>query len=254
VFDVTVPFGRDRLDLKNERGSTRRSTTAMLSMIVVVGLLAACGTKGDDDPISATTTGETTTSLEPSIDAPTTDAPTTDAPVDDPTQGSLAFPENTAPQMRRGSGEAKLVLTDVRVAEHEGFDRIVLEFSGAGTPGWAVNYVDEAVLDGSGEVVSLGGDTMLDIYASDTTWPASDYYSGPRRLGAKDGSVTDVYVVGTFEGYTQVLAGIDGVPSRSGSSRSWAPPAWWLTSPPKASTDISLRTDRSSGWVSPRAR
>jgi len=187
----------------------------MLSMIAVVGLLAACGTNGDDDPIRATTasetaTSETTTSLEPSPDVSTTDVPTTDAPVDDQTHGSPAFPENTARQGGRSSGAAKLVLTDIRVAEHESFDRIVLEFSGAGTPGWTVNYVDKAVLDGSGKVVSLGGDTTLDIYATDTTWPASDYYSGPRRLEAKNDRGADVYVGGTFEGYTQVLAGIDG--------------------------------------------
>lgn len=190
----------------------RRATTTLLSMIAVVALLAACGTDGGGDPTSATATSETTTSLEPALDASTTDAPTTDAPVDGPTHGSPAFPANTAPQTRRSSGEAEIVLTDVRVAEHESYDRIVLEFSGAGTPGWAVNYVDEAVLDGSGEVVTLGGDAILDIYASDTTWPASDYYSGRRRLEAENGGVTDVYVVGTFEGYTQVLAGIDDTP------------------------------------------
>jgi hypothetical protein len=49
------------------------------------------------------------------------------------------------------------VLVGVRVTEHEGFDRIVLEFTGTGVPGWAATYVDRAVLDGSGEAVTLGG-------------------------------------------------------------------------------------------------
>ncbi|HEX6150763.1 AMIN-like domain-containing (lipo)protein [Nocardioides sp.] len=105
------------------------------------------------------------------------------------------------------------MLVDVEVAEAEGFDRIVLEFSGRGTPGWVVNYVDEAVLDGSGEVVSLGGAAVLDIYASGTTWPAPNYYRGPSQFTpVNGGDVTDVYVGGTFEGYTQVLAGIDDEP------------------------------------------
>jgi len=105
------------------------------------------------------------------------------------------------------------VLMDVRVAEHESFDRIVLEFTGTAIPGWAVNYVDEAVLDGSGGAVTLGGDAILDIYVSGTTWPASDYYNGPRQFAPENGGdVNDVYVGGTFEGYTQVLAGIDGTP------------------------------------------
>ncbi len=89
----------------------------------------------------------------------------------------------------------------------------MLEFTGTGIPGWAVNYVHKAVLDGSGETVTLGGDAILDIYASGTTWPASGYYSGPTRLEPPNGGdIGDVYVVGTFEGSTQVLAGIDGDP------------------------------------------
>ena len=102
------------------------------------------------------------------------------------------------------------MFSKVRVADHEGFDRIVLEFTGTGTPGWTVNYVDQAVLDGSGDVVELGGDAFLDIYASGTTWPADGYYSGPQQFEPDNGGVDDVYVGGTFEGYTQVLAGIEG--------------------------------------------
>ena len=105
------------------------------------------------------------------------------------------------------------MLVDVRVAEAEGFDRIVLEFSGTATPGWVVNYVDDAELEGSGERVALGGSATLDIYASGTTWPAPNYYSGPSQFTPENGGdVSDVYVGGTFEGYTQVLAGIDGDP------------------------------------------
>jgi hypothetical protein len=143
--------------------------------------LAACGTDGGGDPTSAA-------------------APS-----------GPAFPESTARQFAENSGEWDLVFSGLRVAEHEGFDRIVLEFTGTGTPGWTVNYVDKAVLDGSGDVVELGGDAFLDIYASGTTWPADDYYSGPQQLEPENGGdVADVYVGGTFEGYTQVLAGIEG--------------------------------------------
>lgn len=168
----------------------RRDTIALLSAAVVVPLLAGCGSNA------------------------TGGAPTTDTPADGPTSGGTAFPEGTAVQTAENSGAWDLVLVDVRVAEHESFDRIVLEFNGTGVPGWAVSYVDEAVLDGSGETVALGGDAILDIYASGTTWPADNYYSGPRQLTPENGGdVDDVYVVGTFEGYAQVLAGIDGAPA-----------------------------------------
>ncbi|CAN5349136.1 hypothetical protein BH09ACT12_BH09ACT12_27180 [soil metagenome] len=179
----------------------RRKVIALLNVAAVVVLSAACGTDGGSDPSGATTTHGPTTSVQPSAD------PTTTLPA----EGPPVFPKNTAPQVDRSSGRSELVLTDVRVADHEGFDRIVVEFSGAGTPGWAVDYVDNAVLDGSGEPVTLDGDAFLDIYASGTTWPASDYYDGPRHVGRQQGGdVSDVYVGGTFEGDTQVLAGIDG--------------------------------------------
>lgn len=160
----------------------RRAVTALLGTIAVVALLAGC-------------------EAERGSGSGTDDARATGAP---------AVPESTDLQSGEGSGGSDLVLVDVRVAEADGFDRIVLEFSGTGTPGWVVGYVDEAVLDGSGEAVDLDGSAVLDIYASGTTWPAPDYYPGPSRFTPREGGdVEDVYVGGTFEGHTQVLAGID---------------------------------------------
>jgi hypothetical protein len=100
------------------------------------------------------------------------------------------------------------VFNDIEVTEHDGFDRIVLEFSGSGRPGWVVDYVDKAQLDGSGEVVELGGDLVLAINACNTTWPAPGYYAGPARLAGAGDLVDEVYVGGSFEGCTQVFAGI----------------------------------------------
>lgn len=168
----------------------RRGVTVLLRTMAAILLLTGCATGPVDDSEGPAATVETT------ISPP-------------------AFAGGTGRQLGEGSGEAGLVLVDVRVAEAEGFDRIVLEFSGTGTPGWVVNYVDDAHLEGSGEIVALRGSATLDIYASDTTWPAPDYYRGPRRLAPEDADgITEVYVGGTFEGYTQVLAGIDGDPAR----------------------------------------
>jgi hypothetical protein len=119
----------------------------------------------------------------------------------------------------------------VSVVGHRRFDRIVLEFRGTKGPGWAVNYVDHAVLDGSGERVHLAGDAFLDIYASGTVWPARGYYDGPRHVrpdGA--GEIEDVYVGGTFEGATQVLVGIRG---DKAPFRTFA-----LDSPPRLVVDV----------------
>ena len=209
----------------------RRARTVLLSISVAL-ILAACGTDGAGEPTRALATGQTTASQEPTPDAPGTDAPTAATPAGDPADGPPAFADNTAPQRAENSGEWDLVFTDVRVAEHESFDRIVLEFTGTGIPGWAVNYVEKAVLDGSGETATLGGDAILDIYASGTTWPASGYYGGARHFEPPNGrNIDDVYVGGTFEGYTQVIAGIDGdaVPFR----------VLTLSDPPRLVVDVA---------------
>ena len=183
----------------------RRGATALVSTVAAIPLLAGCATDRSDGANSAPATREPTSSLTHTSETSTLNDQTSDAP---------AFAEDTGRQSGEGSGAAHLVLTDVRVAEAEGFDRIVLEFSGTGIPGWIVNYVDDAVLDGSGAAVALGGSAILDIYAFGTTWPAPDYYRGPSHLAPRNGgAINDVFVGGTFEGSTQVLAGIDGHPA-----------------------------------------
>ena len=98
-------------------------------------------------------------------------------------------------------------------------------------PGWTVNYVDEAVLDGSGEVVELAV-TRPGHYASGTTYPPSGSTAARGSSSpTSGGDVVDVYVAGTFEGYTQVLAGIAGDRAPFRASRSPTPRDWWSTSP-----------------------
>ena len=203
-----------------------RGMTALLSTSTVMALLAACGSS---NPTSSPAISETTTSREPTADTPTTDIPAHDA-----THGVPAFADEMKVQFAKHSGTWDLVFTDVRSAQHEGFNRVVLEFSGIGIPGWSVNYVDEAMLEGSGKIVTLGGDAILNISASGTTWPAAGYYSGPTQFEPEHGGeIKDVYVGGTFEGYSQVLAGINGaaVPFR----------VFTLADPPRLVVDVIER-------------
>lgn len=101
---------------------------------------------------------------------------------------------------------SRLVLTDVRVGEQAGFDRVVLEFTGRGRTEAQYRYTKKAVLDGSGNVVKLGGRWTLDLFADGTTY-GEQMYDGPTRLRLGGESVVEVYVGGTFEGFTQVLIG-----------------------------------------------
>jgi len=181
-----------------------RGTAALLGAIAVLLLSTGCARDSDDGVTDASPTVRTTGSPTAGSESPVATVPKAEV---------RGFPENTAPQSGQGAAPSNLVLVDVRVTSAERFDRIVLEFTGTGTPGWVVNYVDKPVLDGSGVPVDLGGRATLDIYASETTWPAPDYYDGPSQFTPEQGGdVTEVYVGGTFEGTTQVLAGIHGAP------------------------------------------
>ncbi len=193
-----------------------RVATILLGAAIAVAFLAGCGSGHAGGTPRASSTN---------------DHPTSTTSVDDATDGVPPFPPGTAPQTAEKSGTWDLVFKDVRVVEREGFDRIELEFTGAGAPGWGVDYVDEAVLEGSGKHVRLDGDAFLNISASGTTWPAPGYYDGPTQFEPEnDGGVADVYVGGTFEGYTQVLVGIGGgrVPFR----------AFALTEPSRLVVDV----------------
>lgn len=219
------------------RGITGRAGTAALGAAVGVLVLAACGTDGGDPrPVAGEPDRTGSAKASPRPADPTTPAGETGATT--PASGSETtsdddgppFEEVTDPLVVEPGGEWDLQLEDVRLGEHDGFDRLVLEFRGTGTPGWGVTHDDRAVADGTGEVLPLDGDTVLTIAASGTAMPDGEAYDVPQRLGPA-GGISEVYVNGWFEGYTQVFAGIDGerAPIR----------VFALADPPRLVVDVS---------------
>ena len=59
-----------------------------------------------------------------------------------------AFPANAEPDTEAASADAPVTVSDLRAGRQDGFDRVVFEVGGTGTPGWDVRYVDAAVLAG----------------------------------------------------------------------------------------------------------
>nr|WP_241770029.1 hypothetical protein [Cellulosimicrobium sp. MM] len=104
-------------------------------------------------------------------------------------------------------------MTDVRVGHHDGFDRVVFELGGTGTPGWRVEYVDQPTDDGKGDVVAVDGDAYLQVMISGSGYPMDtgvEEYAGPNPVRAgDDGEVEEVLLRGVFEGYTQAFVGVD---------------------------------------------
>lgn len=55
---------------------------------------------------------------------------------------------------------------DVRSAMHNGFERVVIEHAGTGSPSYVAQYTDEPVQPGSGKPIDIADDTYLEIILS----------------------------------------------------------------------------------------
>src|SRR4051812_37522773 len=127
-----------------------------LAAVLTGSLLAGCG--GDDPAAAPAATGASTTSA-----ASTTSETSTPAAPPDEDGGPAApsSPADTSPDTQDASPGAAVTVTDVRLGHHDGFDRVVLEVHGTGTPGWGVRDVDVAGSQGRGEPLKGAGGRTL---------------------------------------------------------------------------------------------
>ena len=110
------------------------------------------------------------------------------------------------PPVRSDDPTKALALTGIRAATHEGFTRVVLEFSGEGTPGvWSAAWTYEAVEQGRGLPIQVEGEAVLDLVIDGTPMTASEnpYPSGTHTRAGDLDVVSD----GTFEDNTHVVIG-----------------------------------------------
>lgn len=110
------------------------------------------------------------------------------------------------PPVRSDDPAKALALTGIRAATHEGFTRVLLEFSGEGTPGvWRAAWTDEAVEQGRGLPIDVEGEAVLDLVIDGTPMTASNtpYPSGTHTRAGDLDVVSD----GTFEDNTHVVIG-----------------------------------------------
>ena len=144
---------------------------------------------------TASTTPETTPTPEPGLDAT--------KPIN--ADNWMSSVEGLPP-VRSDNPDKALALTAIRAATHEGFTRIVLEFSGEGTPGvWRGAWTDEAVEQGRGLPIQVEGEAVLDLVINGTPMTAtkSPYPSGTHTHAGDLDIVSD----GTFEDNTHVVIG-----------------------------------------------
>lgn len=142
----------------------QRCTTTVLWLVAATLLLAGCGSSPTDAGAEAAESGNSSkTRATPSATGQWNFIPT---PTDSAAGRAPRIPFGTGPQVVKNKGAWDLVLRDVRVGQHDSFERVVLEFAGSGRPGWDARYVNTPKADGSGEVVVINGDSFLGIAIS----------------------------------------------------------------------------------------
>ena len=110
----------------------------------------------------------------------------------------------------RPQASSQLVVSDVRVGKHDGFERVVFELEGSGKPGWFIEYTDDPAQQGSGNSIKYEGNTALEVFIDGTVYPF-EIGEEVEPLGTTSGvggTVTEVISSGTFEGHTQFTVGM----------------------------------------------
>jgi hypothetical protein len=188
---------------------TRSRVVVRLALLtaVLAGSALVTGCTGDEEPTApASAAGSSTPTAEgsetPATEAETEEDGSTDVP---------PFPADTSADTAESSSDARVTVRDIRIGRHDGFDRVVFEVGGTGTPGWDVRYVDEASSQGSGEPVDVAGEAVLQVTVTGAGYPDDTgvtEYPGPDPLSVADTEVvTEVAFDATFEGTTVAFIG-----------------------------------------------
>ena len=186
---------------------TRRAT--LPGLIAVAVLLTGCGDadEGSAETSSATGTASASSSAQPDGTAPAS----ADATAEEGAGGPQPFPADVGPDTAEPSAGSLVGVRDIRIGRHDGYDRVVFEVGGEGTPGWDVRYVDAPSSQGSGADVPVAGEAVLQVAVRGTGYPGDtgvEEWSGPDPLRAADTEViTEVVWDGTFEGTSVAFVG-----------------------------------------------
>lgn len=187
-------------------------------LLAVALLVAGCGggSEGASAASSSSPTAEAPSSPTAEPDGTPSEssdgAAEDDGGEDDGGEGAGApFPATADPDTAEASAGSLVGVTDIRLGRHDGFDRVVFEVGGEGTPGWDVRYVDAPSSQGSGADVTVEGEAVLQVTVTGTGYPMDtgvEEWSGPDPLRAGDTeTVTEVVFDGTFEGATVAFVG-----------------------------------------------
>lgn len=187
-----------------------------LALFISALLVAACGVNGGaatttaTDSTTSTTEGGTTTSQASTTTSTTSTTTSTTIP-------SVGEPRNDEYQSEGfpGTGEVAF-LTDIEIATHVGYDRVVFEFDEA-TPEFRIRYVEPPVQESpSGQEIEVEGSSFLEIVMSPATGvdlsgeEFEETYTGPDRFQPEDApAIQEVVRTEDFEAVMAWVLGLD---------------------------------------------
>lgn len=191
------------------RNRHRRLVAAAALAATASLAVAGCGAdtpSSDPAPSSQTTAaGSSPAALAQTLAPDETEAA---APADRPADANSKGEQPADSAERPG-----LVVTEIRVGDYQGKDRVVFELDGQGTPGYSVDYVDEPVQQGSGFPVEVAGDSFLQVTLMDQILPTeTDLNEVPVGTVSADEAtgVAGVAFTGQFEGQSRSVIGLEG--------------------------------------------
>ena len=168
-------------------------------LLIIAGLtgLAGCGTTQAVSPGAAKSPAP----------ASSTPAPRTTAPSSSATDKPTVTPSGTS----GACSQSGSYLTSVRVGEHDGYDRVVFQFSG-GLPAVTADRVPAVYADPKGTPVPLAGQSYLHVVFHGASavcpQPMQRTWTGPSVLTPYYPQLLVVSAAGDFEGYLSFGIGL----------------------------------------------
>jgi hypothetical protein len=191
----------------NQRDREKDKDRLAGTAVAALALVAACGGAGDAPSDAApTTTAPSTAATATSSPAPSPSA----TAADEDAEADAAAPDFGTTADGEASADALLTVSGVRLGTHTGYDRVVVDLGGTGTPGWHVERSATAAEDPTGTAVDLGGEGVLTVYVTGLGYPSDTGVEEltPGTQGAGGTVVTGTEYSGTFEAQAQVFLGL----------------------------------------------
>ncbi|SDR94294.1 hypothetical protein [Corynebacterium timonense] len=206
---------------------------AALIATAALGLGACSPADNSAEPAATVTettaeTSTTTATTEASVAAPATT--THVAATDEEAASAQQFTTARTEQPMRGGPE--LVINDIRLATHDGFDRVVFEYAGPGLPGFIVGYTPEPRQQASGHLLEVVGNAYLEVMIQGTPmglFSPDDELNQPGPMNRAAGTVQGITHGAVFEADSQYVIGLD-------QERPFH--AYTLENPPRVVVDI----------------